>query len=171
MTMSFLSLRKEATKEEIVKYATFLFGPNWQTPLAHALSMERSALVRALASNSDLPVDLLKRLDRLHARYGEQRPTITPDEVIDFATKLYGLKWQEPLAAAVGFERASLVRLLASGGRLPMKLSTSVLSLMEQWGERQQAELDKFSDYVRRLKRAQASQTVASGPDVAAPLL
>lgn len=67
---------EDFTHEEIVEYATLLYGNDWRTSLAENLGLTRKQLVRTLASGDPMPESItipFMSLVEEHLRKQEER--------------------------------------------------------------------------------------------------
>jgi len=80
----------------------------------------------------------------------ETPPSLSRDEIVEFATYIYGWTWRNCLAEALDMDRGDLVRLLAADGRISHELSSKVIHLLALRLAEVDAERDSLGECVRQ---------------------
>ena len=87
---------------------------------------------------------------------------LSPDELVQHATYLFGAEWRDALAAALGMSRRSLVITLASGEEIPADMALSVVRLLEQRLDEMQREQNALRERIRTLRDHSQNLSVAA---------
>lgn len=67
-------MSRAMTRDELVEFAIFLYGPKWQSPLAKELGVKRQFLVRDLASDEPIAETTARRvLELVDARIAQMK--------------------------------------------------------------------------------------------------
>ena len=94
-------MSRAMTRDELVEFATFLYGPKWQSPLAKELGIERRLFVRDLASDAPVTENTARIiLGLLDARIAEIQ-----QEQADLQSRLDQLKREMELEEPEGAKR------------------------------------------------------------------
>lgn len=77
---------------------------------------------------------------------------LSHDELVEFATLLYGSQWRDALAKHLNISRKQLVLTLAAGDPIPESITLPVVELLEQYLRDQEEMQRKLTDRVAEIR-------------------
>ena len=88
-----------------------------------------------------------------------EKSDFTHDEIVEYATNLYGEDWRNKLAENLKITRKQMILTLASGDPIPASITVPFLSLVEAHLKRQAANIEKMERRLHSIRSAEASRT------------